>query len=223
MLYPVSSFQKAEAATWKEATIDVATALVKSAPKDNAKTVGSFKRSQKVKVYAQTKSGYAEIRYKQKKAYISNNSIRFYKKATVASVKKITDRVISIQEDIQDQSYTLKQLHAKMDPAFTKAYINQYVKSNLRIIGKDKKGTAIYGPNESDSTDFYVEHFDWYLKYAKEIPTFSYYEKKGVEYLVVSQYNPLNELYLPHYHHVYLQKEPKGDWKVYSVGFNLKK
>ncbi|WP_042351996.1 SH3 domain-containing protein [Bacillus massiliigorillae] len=223
MIIPIVSIQKTEAATLKEATVDVPTATVKSAPNNNAKTVGTIKKSQKVKVYAQTQSGWAEIRFNKKKAYLSNKSIRFYKTTSIASVKKITDRVIAIQEEVKDQSYTLKQLHAIMDPAFTKTYFNQYVKSNLRVVGKDKKGTPIYGPNESDSTDFYVEPFDWYLKYAKEMPIFSYYEKAGVEYLTVSQCNPVNELYLPHWHHVYLMKEPKGEWKVYNVGTNLKK
>lgn len=218
-ILPFASEANTKPATGKEATVEVKLTPVKKTASGKATTLGTLKKNQKIMVYAQTK-GWAEIKYKNKKAYISIQSIRFYKNISLANVKKITERVTSIQKKVKDQPLTLKEIHSIMDQGFTKEFINNYVKYNLDPKGKDKKGSIIYVPKESDSSDYYIEPFDWYLKYAKEEPTASYYSKNGKEYLKVSQYNPVDELYLPHWNNLYLIKEPKSDWKVYRILFN---
>ncbi|MFS0784578.1 SH3 domain-containing protein [Bacillus sp. 1P06AnD] len=210
-----------KAAITKEGVVDVPSALVKSVPSTNAKTIGKLKNGQKIQVIKQTKSGWAEFMYQKKKAYVSSKHIRFYQKVSLATVKKITDRVTNLQAGIMDKKWTENQIRKAMDPGFTKEYIDKYMALTRMAVGKDKKGNIIYGKNEKDSTDFYIEPFDWYLKVSKKEPVATYYTKEGTDYLKVSQYNPENALYLPHWKNLYMIKKPNSDWKVYNVSFNL--
>ncbi|WP_425388980.1 SH3 domain-containing protein [Domibacillus iocasae] len=51
---------------------------VRSGPCTNYKSVGSLKNNIQVTVYSQTKSGWSEIRYNKKKAYVSTKFLRMY-------------------------------------------------------------------------------------------------------------------------------------------------
>lgn len=68
-----------EAATTKTAFVKITsgTLNVRSKASTTAKKVGSLKKGVRVVVYAKTKSGWSEIRYKKKKAYVSTQYLKF--------------------------------------------------------------------------------------------------------------------------------------------------
>lgn len=59
-------------------SISSGTLNVRSGPGTNYKSVGSLKNNTQVTVYSQTKSGWSEIRYNKKKAYVSTKFLRMY-------------------------------------------------------------------------------------------------------------------------------------------------
>ncbi|USK69184.1 SH3 domain-containing protein [Peribacillus asahii] len=70
---------KAEAAKPKIAHVNIksGTLNVRSGASEKAKKVGSLKKDAGVYVYSKTKSGWSEIRYKKKKAYVATKYLRF--------------------------------------------------------------------------------------------------------------------------------------------------
>ncbi|WP_075981283.1 SH3 domain-containing protein [Bacillus massilinigeriensis] len=69
---------EAEAASKKySASVISSSVKVKDKASSKAKTVGTLKKGTKVTVYAKTKSGWSEIRYKSKKAYVPTKSLKF--------------------------------------------------------------------------------------------------------------------------------------------------
>ncbi|WP_409298738.1 SH3 domain-containing protein [Peribacillus sp. SCS-26] len=72
-------FQSTEAATAKTAYVNVGSGSlnVRSAPSTHGKVLGYYKNGTKLTVYSQTKSGWSEIRYKSKKAYVSTKYLSF--------------------------------------------------------------------------------------------------------------------------------------------------
>jgi hypothetical protein len=71
---------KVEAATTYSATVNTANLIVREKPSLNAKKVGVLKKGTIVNVYSQTKSGWSEIWYKYKKAYVTTKHLKFSKK-----------------------------------------------------------------------------------------------------------------------------------------------
>ena len=69
-----------------------------------AKKVGSLKKGTKVTVYSKTKSGWSEIRYNKKKAYVSTEFLKFKKKRT--SYKMDTSKVYVYKSDGIKHSYS---------------------------------------------------------------------------------------------------------------------
>ncbi len=59
-------------------SIDSDTLNVRSGPGTKYKTVGTLKNNASVSVYSQTKSGWTEIGYKKKRAYVSSQYLRMY-------------------------------------------------------------------------------------------------------------------------------------------------
>jgi len=68
-----------EAASTETAFVNVksGTLTVRSTASVKAKKVGSLKKDVRVVVYAKTKSGWSEIRYKSKKAYVATKYLKF--------------------------------------------------------------------------------------------------------------------------------------------------
>ena len=70
-----------EAAAFKTAFVTTSTHTplhVRSGAGTNYKSIGSLKSGTSVKVYSKTSSGWSEIRYKSKKAYVSTKYLTFY-------------------------------------------------------------------------------------------------------------------------------------------------
>ncbi|WP_309087175.1 SH3 domain-containing protein [Domibacillus sp.] len=78
----VLAFQipESKAASTKNGWVSISsgTLNVRSGPGTNYKSVGSLKNNAQVTVYSQTKSGWSEIRYNNKKAYVSSKYLRMY-------------------------------------------------------------------------------------------------------------------------------------------------
>lgn len=218
LMMPLQVQTEAAASQPQMATVDIikGTLPVVSKPSKNAPVIGSLKRSEKVPVYSQTKSGWAEIRYNNKKAYISSQYIRFVKKTSLYSVKQITDRATALQRVTWKKNYTKQQIYSIMSPSFTKAYIDAYFKEHMYTVGKDQRGVQLYHVKETDIYGYGIDAFDWYLKVNPKKPTVSFYIKNGKEYLDVTHYH-VSELSGNHYTTLYLFREPKSTWKVYKI------
>lgn len=219
LFIPLGSIE-ASTATPQIGTIDITSEKlnVRSAPTKNAKVIGTLKRSDKVKAYDQSKTGWTTIQYGKGKGYITSNHVRFYKTTSLGSVKKITEKVIATQKTVRypNPPQTRAQIHKKLQPSFTKEYIDSFIKWDLASYGKDKYGNALYGTPYSDALSYTLFPFDWYLEYLPEKPVVVFYSKKGVEYLEVSQFDPLDQMYPPHETKWWLKKGPKSTWKLYS-------
>jgi uncharacterized protein YgiM (DUF1202 family) len=59
-------------------SIDSGTLNIRSGPGNNYKVIGSLKNNTSVTVYSQSKSGWSEIGYNKKKAYVSSKYLRMY-------------------------------------------------------------------------------------------------------------------------------------------------
>lgn len=72
--------ETASAASLKTGYVSLSngTLNVRSGPGTNYKVVGSLQNNQQIIVYSQTKSGWSEIRFNKKKAFVSTKYLRFY-------------------------------------------------------------------------------------------------------------------------------------------------
>ncbi|MGE8203784.1 SH3 domain-containing protein [Heyndrickxia sp. NPDC080065] len=189
---------------------------VRNGPGINNKKIGFLRNGAKVNVYNQTKSGWSEIRYNKKKAYISTQYLRFDLKMSLAQAKSITDKVISMQRKTWERNYTKKQIYSIITPGYTTAYIDKYFKQQMRTAGKNKNGTQLYHVIETEIWGYAIDTFDWKAEYQPKKPAISYNKKNEKEYVVVSQFL-LNEESGDHTSRLYLSRSnPKKNWKVYK-------
>ncbi|WP_052343563.1 SH3 domain-containing protein [Bacillus massiliigorillae] len=205
-----------KAATTQIGTIDITSGKlnVRNSASSKAKVIGSLKRSDKVTVFSQLKTGWTQIQYGKGKGYISSDYVRFYKTTSPASVKKITDRVIKIQRSTWTYDLTKQQIYNMLSPAFSKDYIDLDFKQHFHISGKNSKGVPLYSIIETEIWGNGIVGFFWDDAIHK--PKYFFYHKNGVEYLEVSQF-VVDEMTGNYTYTLYLKKEPKSDWKVYSI------
>ncbi|MFJ7640257.1 SH3 domain-containing protein [Peribacillus sp. NPDC097225] len=105
----------ADAASTSSATVTASNLNVREKASDKAKKVGSLKKGTKVTVYSKTKSGWSEIRYNKKKAYVSTEFLKFKKK--VASYKMDTSKVYVYKSN--GKKYTYSSTGAKYNKVWT--------------------------------------------------------------------------------------------------------
>lgn len=190
---------------------------VRSGPGLSYKKMGSLKNGSKITVYNRLKSGWSEIKYNNKKAYVSTKYIRFYKKMSEASAKKIADQVIKVQRETWKKNYTKDQIYTIMSPHFSKHYIDQYFKQQMRMVGKDKNGALLYHVIETEIWGYAIDTFHWGLLDSSKRPKVTYSEMNGVEYLDVSQFMLGGLSSYDHTSTLKLSKNSsKENWKVYS-------
>ncbi|MBS4178180.1 SH3 domain-containing protein [Lederbergia citrea] len=78
-----------EAATTETAIVNVSSVLnVREKALSNSKKVGTLKKGAKVTVYSKSKSGWSEIRFKSKKAYVSTKYLKFSAPVKKTSINK---------------------------------------------------------------------------------------------------------------------------------------
>ncbi|ALC89367.1 hypothetical protein AM500_05900 [Bacillus sp. FJAT-18017] len=207
-------FNRVEAAA-TTGVVDVKSGLlnVRSGPGTKYKVIGTLKNKTKVTVYF-IKNGWAQIKYKSKKAYVSDNYLRFYKKMSAATAEKITDRAISIQRVTWERNYTKAKIYSIMAPGFTKGFTDRYFKQQFRTAGKDKSGTPLFHVIETEIWGLAIYPIDWELDYEPKKPTITNYVKNGREYLMVSQYH-VNEMRGNFISTIYFYKSG-SKWLVYD-------
>lgn len=216
VIMPFSKKDTAQAASTKTGYVDISSGslTVRSGPGANYKKVGSLKNGTKTTVYSQTKTGWSEIRYNKRKAYVSTQYLRFYYNMSQNTAKSITDRVIKMQRKTWERNYTKQQIYSIMTPGFTTPYIDKFFKEQMYKSGKDRYGNQMYHQIETEIFGYNIDSFEWY---AKKKPTIQYFIKANQEYLVVSQYL-FDEESDNHWTYLYLSKvNSKSNWKVYNI------
>lgn len=87
---------EAKAASVQTAFVNVKTSLnVRNAPSEKATIIGSLKSGATVSVYSKTKSGWSEIRYKSKKAYVSTKYLKFFTGVTISKHQYKNTKAVS--------------------------------------------------------------------------------------------------------------------------------
>lgn len=99
---------EAVAATKKyTATVISSSVKVRDKASTNGKVLGTLKKGTKLTVYAKTKSGWSEIRYKSKKAYVQTKSLKFTtnKKTTTGSYSRNTKYLYTYEQIFSYPNY----------------------------------------------------------------------------------------------------------------------
>ena len=95
LIFVVSVSQKVDAAAKTETAKVTADVLnVREKPASSSKKLGSLKKGERVTVYTKTKSGWSEIQYKKKKAYVSTQYLDFSKPAVTVLKKQYKNKDI---------------------------------------------------------------------------------------------------------------------------------
>ncbi|MFJ7638791.1 PdaC/SigV domain-containing protein [Peribacillus sp. NPDC097206] len=133
--YFLLSTDSASAATTENALVNTKNSdlTVRSGPGTNYKKVGSLKKGKSVTVYSRTKSGWSEIRYKDKKSYVSTKYLAF-------SPVKITKKKYKSISDLsypQVSGLKSKTAQEKINRTFTKHAKEAYT-SYLKVKQADK-------------------------------------------------------------------------------------
>lgn len=225
LVFSFASTSQVQAASTKVAYVDITSGVlnVRSGASTTHTIVGSLKDNAKVTVYSVTKSGWAEINYKSQKRYVSNQYLRYYHKMSEKEAKKITDRVIKIQNSLKG-SYTKQQIYSILSPGFTDAFIEKLYKYDL-MLWEIKSGKRLYGWRGTDFPAYMIMYgITWdkneRIKYKIPAPKITYYKKNGQEYLIVSQKYSADELYENVEQKIYLSKtNSKAYWKVYHTSW----
>ncbi|WP_409304702.1 SH3 domain-containing protein [Peribacillus sp. SCS-155] len=218
VMMELKELRKKNSAEVKTAFVDVSSGRlsVRSGAGNKYKIVGSLKNNAKVTVYSQTKNGWSEIIYNNKKAYISNQYLRFYTKMSAINAKKIVDRINKIEQEAVKGEFTKNQLYARMSQGYTTSFIDGYFKTDVMEYRKDKYGNKTYEYRASDF-NYYTMHYIWTKSSYTKPPTITYYDKNGKQYLIISQYWYRDEIRNAYTGKLYLMKEnSKSNWKVYK-------
>lgn len=182
----------ADAATKKySATVTVKNLNAREKPSSKSKKVGTLKKGTKVTVYSKTKSGWSEIRYKKKKAYVSTKYLKISKpavKVTKHKYKKISDLTYPQVKGLRSKSAEKKINSTLLN--HTKESYKDYVS-----VQKDKK--ELQKEDFCEGNPYYCNleyHLFYKVKYNQgnklSILYTDYYYEGGVHGLhYVSSYN----------------------------------
>ncbi|MDR7002214.1 PdaC/SigV domain-containing protein [Neobacillus niacini] len=122
-----------QAAITKTATVAVDQLNVRSGAGINYKKVGSLNKGTKVTVYAQKSSGWSEIRYKSKKAYVATKYLKFG-----VTVKKYKYKNISDLKYPQVTGLKSKTAEKKINQALL-TYAKSAYKNYLKMLADEKQ------------------------------------------------------------------------------------
>ncbi|MFS0781863.1 SH3 domain-containing protein [Bacillus sp. 1P06AnD] len=214
-----SMHDSAEAATIQNGTIDKVNGNVevKAGAGSQYKTIGSLARSTKVKVYNQLSSGWSEIDYNGKKAYISSDYVRFYKTTSLYSVKLVADHLTMTQRDAMKYTPATKaSIYKRLSIGMKEPYLTNLFKQQFVTAGKDKGGNILYKPKYNEISGLEIDNYDWYLRTEAAKPTFIFYKKKNTLYLEISQFHK-SALDNSHTTIVYATKDGNAPWLAYNI------
>ncbi|WP_075981336.1 SH3 domain-containing protein [Bacillus massilinigeriensis] len=98
-----------EAATTYSGFVKVSSTSIKEKASSKSKTVGTLKKGSIVNVYAKTKSGWSEVYFKNKKAFVATKHLKITKK-----ISFLLDKTkVYTYEDSEGATLSLKYSHAK--------------------------------------------------------------------------------------------------------------
>lgn len=123
------------AASTTSATVNTTALNVREKPTTHSKIKAVLKKGSKVKVYSKTKSGWSQIKYKSKKAYVSTKYLKFISKK--ASYLLDTNRVYTYKG--KDGKYQLIPTGKKYD-SWDIWYSSSPSGKQKFIVGEDSKG-----------------------------------------------------------------------------------
>ena len=141
----------ANAASTSSATVTASNLNVREKASIKAKKVGSLKKGTKVTVYSKTKSGWSEIRYKKKKAYVSTEFLKFKKKRT--SYKRDTSKVYVYKNDGRKYTYSSEGKKYDYDKAWTIWNVKGAGESGTEIEKETSEGYYIGWPESEYFTE----------------------------------------------------------------------
>lgn len=150
------------------ATVNVKTTLnVREKPSFKSKIIGSLKGGSKVTVYHKTKSGWSEIRYKKKQAYVATKYLTFQSPGVTVSKYKYKNKSNIIYPQVKGPKKSVSD------------------KVNKTLLEHTKKSYSAYVQLEND------EKQDKKQSWCKEFPSMCNYEY-SLSYSV--KYNKSNKL-----------------------------
>ena len=205
-----------EAASTKAAFVNVekgSTLTVRSSASNKAKKMGSLKDGASVVIYSQTKSGWSEIRYNKKKAFVSTKYLGIYSKYPESKVKAAVADLNDAIDSIKDtRDFTKKEVYQILSPVYTDKMIALFMKYDMsQYAGKYSWRQFA---DEGDKT--YEIYLKWKEDPSQKKPTYKHYTQNGKEYLVISTYiKPYyiqGKRYGDYTEKVYAVKEGKSNW-----------
>ncbi|WP_157827658.1 SH3 domain-containing protein [Niallia nealsonii] len=117
-----SNISNVNAATKYSATVNTKILNVREKTSDKSKKVGTLKKGTKVTVYSKTKSGWSQIVYKKKKAYVATKYLKF-----APSTKKVSylrnKNKIYVYDDANRGTFTEKYVTTKDDWSIWNTYL----------------------------------------------------------------------------------------------------
>lgn len=146
LLFPIGNLKKAEASTTLSATVHVSGKLsVRTGAGTKYKILGYLKNGTKVSVYSKTKSGWSEIRYNKKKAYVSTKYLVFPTVTKTYSVNSFKGTWAESKNDTKGNVYL------KINPkSSTKATVDVMCATAGAIHIGDAEGTVTFKNNTAN-------------------------------------------------------------------------
>ena len=155
---------KTEAATTKIAHVNIKTLNVRSGAGTKYKKVGSLKKDAGVYVYSKTKSGWSEIRYKKKKAYVATKYLKFADSYLMDKTKVY--RYMNMLSNGGIEEYVYKETNSKGQDVWKVYEGNNKFISN-QIVYEDKNGLYEGFLNSSNDEFFTLKYNN--IKYPVKV------------------------------------------------------
>lgn len=209
--------KQAEAKT-KTAHVDIESGVlnIRSGPGKNYKVIGTLKNKEKITIYSGSNGTWAETMHKNKKGYVTNEYLRYYRTMSRNEAKKISEKVYNTQLKIKENRYYTKaQIKKTLSGTFTSSYINNLIEYEMSSYGRDSRGNILYAW-DYDYPIYYVLPVFWQVDYdvIRDLPSIVCFTKGGKQYARIEQsyYLDIDTLYQK----LYLSRtSSKAEWKLY--------
>lgn len=132
---------------------------VRSKPSDTSKKLGVLKKGTEVKVYAKTKSGWSEIRFKKKKAFVKSKYL-ITKNSYLMNTKKIYvyDTTYSYSDDHDITIYRFSNKVKNGNSWIVKKNKSSFVINNLENDRGLWEGLSSYSPPPTNDGNYFIKY-----------------------------------------------------------------
>ena len=152
-----------QAASTSTATVIVEKLEIRNGAGSNYQVIGHLKKGDKVTIFSKTKSGWSEVKFNKKKAFVATKSLKFETpKTVVAKIGKVTTQADSELIYPQISGLSIKTVQEK---------INNTLRNHIKNSIKNKKAMLVdleQWKKEDDGT-YYEFEFAWEYKTAYEV------------------------------------------------------